>query len=309
MSELLPVQIQEPPHAPATDAPAPSSATDSPEDPTVPMLDVHPPHHAAHTWRDFLIHIATIVVGLLIAIGLEQSVEALHHHHQRHQLEADLRAEGIRNLHIAITTLDYCDWMARWQSEQARELDHAAAQGRTPVYIQSPPKHTLPFSRPSDAVWTVAQTSNMLGLLPRSEAERYAHDYYDAHVATGQLEHINELLYERAEVLDAAAVDPNTGPLAMHENAAHDLSRMNKEQLDRLREITGHLIVESRNDANYTLTMYALTWGTLNGFSDDENTRSRSEVNAAYFHDGGTAGLLKKFPIPAENSPAPEENR
>ena len=32
------------------------------------MLDVHPPHHAANTWRDFFIHIATIVIGLLIAI-------------------------------------------------------------------------------------------------------------------------------------------------------------------------------------------------------------------------------------------------
>ena len=40
------------------------------------MLDVHPAHHAASTWRDFFIHIITIVIGLLIAIGLEQTVEA-----------------------------------------------------------------------------------------------------------------------------------------------------------------------------------------------------------------------------------------
>ena len=50
------------------------------------MLDIHPPHHAASTWRDFLIHIATIVIGLLIAIGLEQAVEAIHRRHERHQL-------------------------------------------------------------------------------------------------------------------------------------------------------------------------------------------------------------------------------
>jgi len=24
------------------------------------MLDVHPPHEAAHSWKDFFIHIATI---------------------------------------------------------------------------------------------------------------------------------------------------------------------------------------------------------------------------------------------------------
>jgi hypothetical protein len=46
------------------------------------MLDVHPAHHAASTWRDFFIHIATIVLGLLIAVGLEQTVEYIHHRHQ-----------------------------------------------------------------------------------------------------------------------------------------------------------------------------------------------------------------------------------
>ena len=47
------------------------------------MLDVHPPHHPTHGWRDFFIHIATITVGLLIAVGLEQTVETLHQRHQR----------------------------------------------------------------------------------------------------------------------------------------------------------------------------------------------------------------------------------
>jgi hypothetical protein len=39
------------------------------------MLDVQPPHHAATSLRDFFVHIATIVIGLLIAIGLKQGVE------------------------------------------------------------------------------------------------------------------------------------------------------------------------------------------------------------------------------------------
>ena len=64
------------------------------------MLDVHPPHHPTHTWRDFFIHIATIVIGLLIAIGLEQSVEAIHHRHQRDALTEHMRAEAERNLPV-----------------------------------------------------------------------------------------------------------------------------------------------------------------------------------------------------------------
>ena len=58
------------------------------------MLDVHPPHTTPHSWRDFFIHIATITVGLLIALSLEQTVLAFHHREQRHQLEHDLRAEA-----------------------------------------------------------------------------------------------------------------------------------------------------------------------------------------------------------------------
>jgi hypothetical protein len=61
-----------------------------------PVLDVHMPH-AAHTWKDFFIHLGTITAGLLIAISLEQSVEKLHHLHQRHELEASLRAEAAMN--------------------------------------------------------------------------------------------------------------------------------------------------------------------------------------------------------------------
>jgi hypothetical protein len=63
------------------------------------MLDVHPPEHAAHTRRDFFIHIATIVVGLLIAIGLEQTVEYFHHRHQIHELREAL-AEERENAHL-----------------------------------------------------------------------------------------------------------------------------------------------------------------------------------------------------------------
>lgn len=39
------------------------------------MFDAHLAHHAATTWRDFFIHIITIVIGLLIAIGLGQTID------------------------------------------------------------------------------------------------------------------------------------------------------------------------------------------------------------------------------------------
>ena len=62
---------------------------------SAPMLDVHAPHESVRTWKDFLIHIAAIAVGLLIALGLEQTVEYFHHRHQvsetREALASDVK--------------------------------------------------------------------------------------------------------------------------------------------------------------------------------------------------------------------------
>ncbi|MBV8158983.1 MAG: hypothetical protein JO278_15090, partial [Dyella sp.] len=57
------------------------------------MLDVHPLHGRIQGWKDFFIHIATIVVGLLIAVALEQTVEYLHHRHQVAEFEARMHEE------------------------------------------------------------------------------------------------------------------------------------------------------------------------------------------------------------------------
>ena len=55
------------------------------------MLDVHAPEHRIHGTRDFFLHLFTITIGLLIALGLEASVEALHHRHQRQEAETLIR--------------------------------------------------------------------------------------------------------------------------------------------------------------------------------------------------------------------------
>jgi hypothetical protein len=54
------------------------------------MLEPHVPQEAIHSWKGFLVHIVAIVIGLLIAVVLEQSVEFFHHRHQRLQLEEQM---------------------------------------------------------------------------------------------------------------------------------------------------------------------------------------------------------------------------
>lgn len=64
---------------------------------SAPMIDVHAPHHTVHTWRDFFVHIATIVVGLLIAIALEQTVESIHAQHELKETREEIAHEQKTN--------------------------------------------------------------------------------------------------------------------------------------------------------------------------------------------------------------------
>ena len=60
-------------------------------------MEVHPPEHSIHNWRDFFVHIGTITIGLLIALGLEGLVEFYHHRELVHTARRDLRNEMLSN--------------------------------------------------------------------------------------------------------------------------------------------------------------------------------------------------------------------
>jgi hypothetical protein len=137
------------------------------------MLDVHPAHHAANTWRDFFIHIATICVGLLIAIALEQSIEALHHAHQRRELIEDLRSECEHNRPVFEEDVNSYSAHAAWESQSATALMLAAPKNgyvtvTLPAFVGTQYSHA-----PSGAVWSVARANGKVALLPENLAEIY----------------------------------------------------------------------------------------------------------------------------------------
>jgi hypothetical protein len=61
------------------------------------MIDIHPPQHAPMTRREFFTHLFIVILGILIAIGLEQSVEYLHHRHLAAEARRALLAERDTN--------------------------------------------------------------------------------------------------------------------------------------------------------------------------------------------------------------------
>jgi hypothetical protein len=142
------------------------------------MLDVHPPHHSPNTWRAFLLHIATIVVGLLIAIGLEQSVEYLHHRHQVKETREALRQEREENRRR------FAEETVNWRRTTAAVKNNLLVL----EYLQQhpgTPQEKLPGildwgqnnSRFTRAVWDAAQQTGVTSLMPREEVTEYAQLY------------------------------------------------------------------------------------------------------------------------------------
>jgi hypothetical protein len=144
------------------------------------MLDVHAPHQAVHSWRDFLVHIIAITIGLLIAIGLEQAVEYVHHRHQREQIEQQLHmvfsanvasdAEDLRrlsNMRAALTALR-SDIEAR-----LRDPNHAARPTLSGNRIA-----TQIIVTPSMAPYDSAKENGTVSLLPVERIRIYNRLYF-----------------------------------------------------------------------------------------------------------------------------------
>jgi hypothetical protein len=140
------------------------------------MLDVHAPEHGIHGVRDFTIHLLTITAGLLIALGLEAAVEAVHHRHQREEAEATIRQE----------LTDNRDSLLKMQTNTSQE---AATLKRALTFLDDlragrkddPTGIKLGFNvNPlSDAAWRTASATGALSYMSYDEAQRFAVAYHE----------------------------------------------------------------------------------------------------------------------------------
>jgi hypothetical protein len=160
------------------------------------MLDVHPPEHTPHSWRDFFIHIATIVIGLLIAIGLEQTVEYVHHRELVRQARANVLAEIRANRDtLAADQRDMVKVRALMLQNiavlQNREKDPAAAeQIKFPVF----------WNGPRSAAYQTARDNGAMALMAYSDGQVIS-DVYSQQKVTND----DAVLYLRQMVSDESA--------------------------------------------------------------------------------------------------------
>jgi len=148
-------------------------------------LEIHPPHEPIHTWRDFLLHLFTITIGLLIALALEAAVEDLHHRHVvreareniRHEIELNKQAatQDLQNLKANSATMDANIKKVRALRADRHALDHG--------------EMTFAFSWSSfnQSAWNAARDSGALTYMPTVEVQRYADLYSEQEIINAQI--------------------------------------------------------------------------------------------------------------------------
>ncbi len=234
----------------------------------------------------------------------QNRVEAIHHRHQAHQLEEDLRAETLRNLVIASRNIDSLNLRLDGVADQLAELQQAAHDRRPPRLTLQAPSST---HRPLTVVWQIAQQSDTLSLLPRAEAMRYQSVYDTAGQASSCLTDILNavtrrnatLIPARDNPLSLRGNDPPHGDTDLALLHAQDL-RAYRDSLTALREAAGYC-------RNRTLLLYGSEWGSWHRYtSDDEIGYITSQTTQMT-----KAELMAKFPLPeeAETNVNPREDQ
>jgi hypothetical protein len=162
------------------------------------LLDVHPIHSPIRAWREFFIHIATIVVGLCIAVGIQQTVECFHNRYQRAEMRQALRIERQGNYEtLAANTVAWRWGTAELQNNllvfQYLHQRPGTQQEKLPgVLLWATSNYGF-----SSAAWDAVQQSGSVALLPREEIEANS----TLHLI---LKKVNEVQFESARAIEEA---------------------------------------------------------------------------------------------------------
>ena len=138
------------------------------------MLEAHAPHEAIQSWKGFFVHIATIVIGLFIAVGLEQSVEFFHHRHQRVLLEEQIHAvfeDDLRLIDSDTKRLsDFRSYLANIQSSVAARR---RGQQGPPAIRADDTRQSNRIALPSLAPYEAAKENGTVALLSSQHIRLY----------------------------------------------------------------------------------------------------------------------------------------
>jgi hypothetical protein len=136
-------------------------------------MDLHPPGGPVRSVKDFFVHIGVVTLGILIALGLEQLVEA----HHRANL-AKIAVAGFRK-ELAYNEDEVKYVLARIPDLQGKIEKAISTLSPAPIPYEAGPINYPGFSLDivSTASWDTAIATQALNELPFDAVTRYAQAY------------------------------------------------------------------------------------------------------------------------------------
>jgi hypothetical protein len=138
------------------------------------MLDVHPPHEKMHGFKDFLLHLLTITIGLLIALGLEGYAEHWRQRELKKDADTKLRQE-IRDNAQELVLVHKAN--ASEQENLKRIVDFLNARKKNEPYDTRQIRLDFTMGDLKSASWKTAAATGALGFMEYDQVQRYSAVY------------------------------------------------------------------------------------------------------------------------------------
>ena len=233
------------------------------------MLDVHPPHSPTHTWKDFFIHLATIVIGLLIAVGLEQAVEYLHHRHLVREFEVQMNEEFVNDRKILENDLEIQSAYRLYLTDLQTAINAKLEDRPFTMPTRNDPRNVYELNIPQLSAYYVAEKNGTLSFLDNKKLGIFnkiarQHDVL--------LE--NFTAYRAAEFANQSfrfQYEPRPEPITTFKETPGyvDVSILSKPELLHYREIIANLMVQVDSMTWRFKYMNRLVQLVQDGVSDD----------------------------------------
>jgi Mg2+ and Co2+ transporter CorA len=143
-------------------------------------MDIHPPAGAIHSFRDYLVHLSMVVIGILIALSLESGLEKHHAHQLATRAVRDMLGE-IRANRVQIETSVPALERAQGELQRLLEAQRKAIEAQR---HREPPPSEVPvqsnataFPLLSSAAWDSALAMQAIGQINVDTAEALARIY------------------------------------------------------------------------------------------------------------------------------------
>lgn len=137
-------------------------------------MEIHAPEGHVQSFRDVAVHLAIVTAGILIALGLEQTVEWYHHR----ELAAEARANILSEIRDNRKELE--SFLAKVPESRR---NHLGAVGLIDKYLAHGTSADNQLNLGTgiaeirDTAWTTAQTVGALNYMPYGEVQKFASAY------------------------------------------------------------------------------------------------------------------------------------